>query len=278
MAVFGTIDAATFANNVAVTQDDATVTKNAADTVNQGDVLVLGGVNYIVRSVSSTTSIELHTTYAGSTNGTLSGAIRRTPPKDVAEYVIKGGDSNVGEILFVDSTEVGLAENKQRGLKGPGWWNYKTYTDHSGATRHKAVHLAYVYIAAGASGDNADDTKVADVASAVTITAQPAASVSGAGSFADGVGTFTLSTSTTGTPGTLAYVWQRQTASGKRWVNLAANTDTGITYANFTTATLGYNGLAGDTLDGYKYRVKITSAGGTEEVISNGVATLTFGS
>ncbi len=274
MAVFGTIDAATFANNVGVTNGDATVTKNAADTVNQGDVLVLDGVNYIVRSVSSTTSIELHTTYAGSTEAALAGAVRRTPPKDVAEYVIKGGDSNVGEILFVDATEVGLAENKQRGLKGPGWWNYKTYTDHSGATRHKAVHLAYVYIAAGTSGDFTDDTKVADVASAVTIGTQPAASTSssGAGSFAN------LATSTTGTPGALAYVWQRQTATGKRWVNLAANTDTGITYANFTNATLSYTGLAGDTLDGYKYRVKITSAGGTEEVISNGAATLTFDS
>ncbi len=274
MAVFGSIDAATFANNVGVTNGDATVTKNAADTVNQGDVLVLGGVNYIVRSVTSTTSIELHTTYAGSTNNSLSGAVRRTPPKDVAEYVIKGGDSNVGEILFVDSTEVGLAENKQRGLKGPGWWNYKTYTDHSGATRHKAVHLAYVYIAAGTSGDFTDDTKVADVASSVTIGTQPASSTSssGAGTFAN------LATSTTGTPGTLTYQWQRQTASGKRWVNLAADTDTGITYTNFTTATLGYTGLGGATLDGYKYRVKINSAGGTEEVISNGAATLTFGS
>ena len=274
MAVFGSIDAATFSNNVGVTNGDATVTKNAADTVNQGDVLVLGGVNYIVRSVTSTTSIELHTTYAGSTEAALAGAVRRTPPKDVAEYVIKGGDSNVGEILFVDSTEVGLAENKQRGLKGPGWWNYKTYTDHSGATRHKAVHLAYVYIAAGTSGDFTDDTRVADVASSVTIGTQPAASTSssGAGSFAN------LATSTTGTPGALAYVWQRQTASGKRWVNLAANTDTGITYVNFTNATLSYTGLASDALDGYKYRVKITSANGTEEVISNGAATLTFGS
>ena len=274
MAVFGTIDAATFANNVGVTNGDATVTKNAADTVNQGDVLVLDGVNYIVRSVTSTTSIELHTTYAGSTEAALAGAVRRTPPKDVAEYVIKGGDSNVGEILFVDSTEVGLAENKQRGLKGPGWWNYKTYTDHSGATRHKAVHLAYVYIAAGTSGDFTDDTRVADVASSVTIGTQPASSTSssGAGSFAN------LATSTTGTPGALAYVWQRQTASGKRWVNLAANTDTGITYVNFTNATLSYSGLASAALDGYKYRVKITSANGTEEVISNGAAALTFGS
>ena len=273
MAVFGTIDAATFANNVGVTNGDATVTKNAADTVEQGDVLVLGGVNYIVRSVTSTTSIELHTTYAGSTNNSLSGAVRRTPPREVAQYVVRGGDTNVGEILFVDATEGSLAENKSRGLSGPGWWSYKTYTDAAGDTRHKAECIAALTVASSASGDDADDTKVADAASAVTISTQPANSTS-----SSGAGTFTVATSTTGSPGTLTYQWQRQTATGKRWVNIAANTDTGITYANFTTATLGYSSLSADTLDGYKYRVKITSTGGTEEVISNGAATLTFGS
>ena len=45
MAIYGTIDAATFANNVGVTTGDATVTKNAADTVAEGDVLELGGVD-----------------------------------------------------------------------------------------------------------------------------------------------------------------------------------------------------------------------------------------
>ena len=136
------------------------------------------------------------------------------------------------------------------------------------------MHLAYVYIAAGTSGDFTDDTRVADVASSVTIGTHPASSTSssGAGSFAN------LATSTTGTPGALAYVWQRQTATGKRWQNITASLDTGITYTNFTTATLGYTGLAGATLDGQKYRVKITSANGTEEQISNGAATLTFGS
>ena len=78
MAIFGKIDAATFSNNVAVTNGDATVTKNAADTVAQGDILELGGVAYVVAQVTSTTSIELHKVYAGSTNAALSGAVRRT--------------------------------------------------------------------------------------------------------------------------------------------------------------------------------------------------------
>ncbi len=174
--------------------------------------------------------------------------------------------------VFVDETEAQLNETKSRGITGPGWWSYFTYTDSSGATRHKAEQLIFVANPDGTE-TQADDTIAADVASAVTITAQPANSTS-----SSGAGTYTLTTTTTGTPGALAYQWQRQTATGKRWVNIAAGTDTGITYADFTTATLAYSGLAGDTLDGNKFRVKITSAGGTEEVISDGVATLTFGS
>ena len=273
MAIFGKLDASTFSNNVGVTNGDATVTKNAADTIDQGDIIELGGVAYFVEQVTSTTAIELHTTYAGSTDAALAGAVRRTAPKAVAEYVLRGGDTAVGELLFVDATEAGLDENKSRGLSGPGWWNYRSYTDHAGSTRHKAECIAALSVAAGTSGDDADDTLVADVASSVSITAQPAAATT-----SSGAATFTLSTSTTGTPGALAYVWQRQTATGKRWVNITASLDTGVTYANFTTATLGLSGITDATLDGYKYRVKITSAGGTEEVVSDGAATITFGS
>ena len=174
--------------------------------------------------------------------------------------------------VFVDETEAQLNETKSRGITGPGWWSYFTYTDSSGATRHKAEQLIFVANPDGTE-TQADDTIAADVASAVTITVQPANSTS-----SSGAGTYTLTTTTTGTPGALAYQWQRQTATGKRWTNITASLDTGITYADFTTATLAYSGLAGDTLDGNKFRVKVTSAGGTEEVMSDGAATLTFGS
>ena len=275
MSLIGTTDAAAFSQSIGVVNGDATVTKNAADTVVGGDVLSISGVNYIVKTVTSTTSIELHKVYAGSTaTVTAANVIKRTPPKHVAEFVILGGDSNSYELIFADSTEGSLAESKSRGIKNPGWWLYRTYTDHYGNTRHKAECIAAMSVAAGTSGDMADDTIAADVASSVAIGTQPSASTSssGAGTFAN------LATTTTGTPGALAYVWQRQTATGKRWQNITASLDTGITYADFTTATLAYSGLGGATLDGYKYRVKITSANGTEEVISDGAATLTFGS
>ena len=174
-------------------------------------------------------------------------------------------------IVFVDGTEASLAENASRGITGPGWWSYRTYTDGAGNTRHKAEHLVFISNPDGTETQS-DDTIVADVASAVSIDVQPANSTS-----SSGAGTFTLTTSTTGTPGALSYVWQRKTASGTRWTNISASLDSGITYADFTTATLAYSGLADGSLDGYKYRVKVTSAGGTEEVISDGAATLAFG-
>ncbi len=184
------------------------------------------------------------------------------------------GSGSVSEtIIFVDAAEAVLNENASRGITGPGWWAYKTYTDGAGNTRHKAECLAFISNPDGTE-TQADDTIAGDVASAVTISAQPTASTS-----SSGAGTFTLSTTTAGTPGALAYVWQRQTAAATtRWVNIAVDTDPGVTYADFTTATLAYSSLGDDSLDGYKYRVKITSAGGTEEVISDGAATLTFGS
>jgi hypothetical protein len=176
-------------------------------------------------------------------------------------------------IVFVDATEAALNENAVRGITGPGWWSYRTYVDASGKTRHKAEHLVVISNPeANADETQSDDTIVADAASAVTITVQPANSTS-----SSGAGTFTLTTTTTGTPGTLAYQWQRQTADGTTWRNVTASLDSGVTYSGMTTATLAYSGLASASLDGYKYRVKITSAGGTEEVISNGSATLTFG-
>ena len=274
MAVFGTIDAATFGNDVAVTNGDATVTKNAADSVNVGDILVLNSVNYLVREVTSTTAIELHKAYAGSTDGSLSGAIRRTAPKAVAEYVVKGGDSVDYELVFVDTTEQSIASNKTRGITGPGWWQYQTYVTHNGDTRHKAEYLAPAKATAGNAGDFTDDTLAADVLETITVGTQPANSTS-----SSGAGTF-VAAATVDQSGTITYQWQRQTASATtRWVNIsAADLDTGITYANWTTATLAYSALGDDSLDGYKYRCVINSSKGAATKRTNGAATLTFGS
>lgn len=259
MAIFGKIDAATFSNNVAVTNGDATVTKNAADTVVVGDIIELSSVPYIVKEVTSTTSIELHKAYAGSTAAALSGAVRRTAPKAVAEFVVKGGDSRSRELVFVDDTEQAVAANKARGIWGPGWWLYETYQTAAGDTRHKAECIAFVHATAAAAGDDADDTVVADVLETITIGTQPAdqTTVSGAATFSV--------TATVDQSGTITYQWQKKAAGSTR-------------YANVSGATSASLALTGQTAseDGDKYRVKINSSKGAEEVVSD-AATLTFG-
>ena len=274
MAIYGKIDAAAFSNTIGVTNGDATVTKNAGDSVVPGDVLEISSVAYIVKQVTSTTAIELHKNYAGST-ATVAAAnvIKRTPPKAVAEFVIKGGDSISNyQLVFVDTTEDGIASNKTRGIDGPGWWLYRTYQTHNGTERHKAEKLASLRVAAGTSGDAADETVVADVLETITVGTQPANSTSssGAGTF---VAAFTVDQS-----GTKVYKWQRQTATATtRWVDVSASLDTGITYANFTTATLAYSGLASNALDGYKYRCVLNTSKGAETKYTDGAATITFG-
>lgn len=180
--------------------------------------------------------------------------------------------SQTKTIVFVDETEASLNENRTRGIDGPGWWAYFTYTDAAGNTRHKSEKL----VALGnpdtnANETQADDTIAADVASSVTITVQPASATT-----VSGDAEFTLTTTTTGTPGALVYQWQRLAPGSTRWVNITSTLD-GSVYSDFTTDTLVVAGVTDDSLDGTAYRVKVTSAGGTEEVTSNGAATLTFG-
>ena len=182
------------------------------------------------------------------------------------------GSSQAKTVVFIDDTEAQLKSNKDRGLNAPGWWSYFTYTDQHGNTRHKAEQLVYIAKPeANAQETQSDDTIGADVLEVITIGTQPANSTS-----SSGAGTFAV-VSSVNQSGTQAFVWQRQKPGSNRWTNLAANTDTGITYADFTTNTLAYSGLASNALDGYKYRVKITTSKGATEVISDGAATLTFG-
>jgi hypothetical protein len=175
-------------------------------------------------------------------------------------------------VVFVDQTEAKLSQNRARGIDGPGWWSYFTYTDHDGNTRHKAEKLvALSNPDINANETQNDDAIAADVASTVTITTQPESSTT-----VEGDAVFTVVTSTTGTPGTLVYLWQRQSPGSTRWVNITSTLD-GSIYTDFTTDILVVSGVTDDSLDGTAYRVKITSTGGTREVISNGAATLTFG-
>jgi len=258
MAVFGTIDGKAFGNTVAVTQNDATVTKNAGDAINVGDILELINVPYIVKQVNSTTSIELHKPYVAATNNSLgaSSAVRRTAPKAVAEFVVKGGDSNAYDLVFADATEQSLAVNRKRGITSPGWWLYRSFTDVEGTTRHKAECIAFVNMAASAAvGDDADDSILGDFNSVIAISAQPASATTYTP--AGAVGTFTHNGAANGsrTAGTYTVTNAAGSASGSGadfTVVVAANGTPTVTlvsggtgYVDNETITIADSSLGG---------------------------------
>ena len=64
--------------------------------------------------------------------------------------------------VFVDVTEAGVAANRARGVKTPGWNLYNTYTTADGRTRHIVEPLVVMKVAAGDAGDQSDDAIAAD--------------------------------------------------------------------------------------------------------------------
>jgi len=167
--------------------------------------------------------------------------------------------SQAKTIVFVDETETQLAVNKKRGIDGPGWWSYFTYTDCDGKTRHKVEKLVTLCNAdTNANETQADDTIAADVTSTITITTQPTNQTT-----ASGGATFTVVA--TATVGSVTFQWQRRTTTGGRFTNVSGATSASLVLAGQTASA-----------NGHEYRVKLNSTAGATEVISNEV-TLTFG-
>lgn len=159
-------------------------------------------------------------------------------------------------LVFVDQTEAQNASNRAKGLKTPGWNQFTTYADNSGATRYKVNPLVAMRRSAANAGDaTADDTIVGDVA--YSIGTQPAS-----WSAVGGVPT----TVAVVAPTPSAYQWQMRAAAGGQYANL---TNAGV-YSNVTTATLGISSSLG--LTGNQYRCVVLNSAGTASATSNGAA------
>jgi len=166
----------------------------------------------------------------------------------------QGYSTAARRVVFIDETEATLAENKSRGLTAPGWWEYMTFTDASGRTRHKAQHLTS-FKSAPANVADADDDVAADITALITINVQPADTT-----VADGAVLSLVVDAISTPPGDaslLTYQWQKK--SGRRWNNIGANQPT-------------YDVGAVTTADAGDYRVKITSSNGAKEVTSDTAA------
>jgi hypothetical protein len=175
-------------------------------------------------------------------DGTLAAA---TAVKAPVEYA-------ASDVVFVDATESAIASNKARGITCAGWWLVKQYTDASGASRNKSECLVAMAVTAVAAGDQADDTRAADVLETITITVQPTDETTDSGE-----ATFSV-TATVDQSGTITYQWQKRTAGGTRFTNVAGA----------TAGVLALTGLIAAN-DGDSYRVKINTSKGAAEVISD---------
>ena len=166
--------------------------------------------------------------------------------------------------FFVDTTEAGVAGNRAKGLKTPGWNLYKEY----GTGRKYVETLVPMKVTAVAAGDAgvANNTATEDATVAdrtITISVQPA----NATRVAPATAVFSVTAAAAPTT-TLSYQWQKQesTQSGSTWTNVGTNS------ASFTTGATAVAAGAGDT-NGDKYRVIVSAAGATS--VTSNVATLT---
>lgn len=159
---------------------------------------------------------------------------------------------DMASLYFVDTTEVELAKSK--GMTGPGWWKYTTYTTSDGKVRHKAECLVPMKVTRTQAGDRDDQVVLPN--GIISITAQPTNKSTTVG----GSTTFSV-TASASDASQLSYQWQQST-NGTTFTDIA-----GARLSSYllTSATLGKNG--------YKYRV-VVSAIGLESVTSN-AATLT---
>ena len=196
-----------------------------------------------------------------------------------AHQISPAGDHNYNglDLYFVDGNEAQQAENRARGLKVPGWTNYRSYTDANGNVRHKSEVLVAMSAYSGATGvgtyqaqtgDASDDTVLVDAT--VSITAQP----SNASVTHPATASFSVTAAITGA-GSLTYQWQVQEGGTGSWTNVSRGT--GGTTASYTTAATivpGASGAATTDSNGDKYRCVIGATTGVTSVTSD-PATLT---
>lgn len=172
-----------------------------------------------------------------------------------------GPGSQSQTVVFVDAQEANLAENKARGISGPGWWAFATYTQ-GAVTRTKAECLAVISNPEANSAETqTDDTIAADFG--ITISSQPASASVASGA----AGQFVVAAASRPSGGTLSFQWQVSTDAGSTFAN---SSDAGVVSGSATN-TLDISDVAG--LDANQYRCVVSVVGGAD--VTSSAATLT---
>jgi hypothetical protein len=256
--------------------------------------LTQGTAYYVMRQTDN--KIKLATTEAGSKAGATginltagaTGAIgylqRNTEGNEATGASGATGSSlqfspagdhvyNGRDLYFIDGNEAQQAENIARGLKVPGWTNYRSYTDANGNVRHKSEVLVAMSAYSGATGvgtyqaqtdDASDDAVLVDATVAITV--QPAATKSATAGAA--IAPLATLTATITGAGSLTYQWQQSVNGGVSYSNI---NPAGGVFTGVTTNTLGVNVGMTDTSSTWnnaKFRCVVGATTGNTDVTS----------
>ena len=157
MALWGTRDSFAITGTIAAVNTSTTVTGTSTTfttALDVGDGLIINGKRRKVTAITSNTVLTIDTAWnvANVSGITITG-------QDLPKFV-PTAEIVANNIVGIDNTEAGIANNRTRGLSTPGWNNYVTYTDMHSRTRHKTEPL--IVISGGLTGDAPDDTVAED--------------------------------------------------------------------------------------------------------------------
>jgi hypothetical protein len=298
-AFFGT--AAVSTANSTITLTNSNTGFSVGDGVvyfNGGGTSITGltsGSTYYVASGGAAGVYKLSATEAGAKAGT--GLVSLTGTGNAAQFLQRNAEGNEStaaangdhinngrDLYFIDVEEAQQPENKARGLKGPGWWLYRSWTNADGSVAKQSECLIALsgnadsrQATTGDSGatlraGGSDDAIAVD--GTITIGTQPLSQSKVAGSLLANKGVFTVVATLAGA-GSLTYQWQVQESSesGATWTNVTRGS--GGTTATYTTGDTQVAASASVDSNGDKYRVIVSSTGSTSVTSSTAVLTVT---
>jgi len=177
-----------------------------------------------------------------------------------------GKAGNNTSVFLVTKEEAQTPENRAKGIKGPGWYNYLTYTAADSSVRNKVEKLIAFESEVTETSSNYVTTNDPLVSGLITIGTQPS---SVAGASTPYTGTFAVAATITGN-GTIGYQWQVSTDGGTTYTNV---TNAGV-YSGATTNTLTLTAAAKATYNNYKYRAVLSATDYTTQ--TSAAATLVY--
>lgn len=275
MSSWGNLDNVTIAGTVVVATANANavlgVSTYFTSNIKDGDYITIASNKYQVEKVLSDTSLYLTSDSATTSSGVK--AFVQQGPKFIAN-VASGNlnDPTIQNVYGIDKVEIGVPENKARGVAHTGWVTYKTYSDAHSQTRHKSEVLVAMsknfsanatneLFGTGAGQDANDDTVAADYL--LYFTLQPVAASNTAG------GTASLVAAAASDPAgdTISYQWSKKDNTTATVFTDLAN---GGNISGATSNTLVVSNVS--NVNGNVFKLTISGTSGADSNTSDAVA------